>query len=244
VSHISGKSYTESTIYVNQKIGWARADKWREDYQQVNFSPMTLKVQETDLYKFHVPPDKMLEAKHLTSEATKKYQILWNAEHESWIFPYRDPYTNELWGWQEKNNRIFRNYPAGTRKSRTLFGFSNLTNDSPALLVESPVDVAIAYASGVSGAVSSFGIPTGSYQLSLIQHRTNRVILALDSDTPGRRGTASLISFAIKMFDSVRIFNYSHTDAKDIGEMSQEEIRWGYDNALLDQRWLRNYKED
>jgi DNA primase len=76
---------------------------------------------------------------------------------DHFILPVRDPDNGKLWGWQEKGKRYFRNVPEGVRKGHTLFGIREFPADSPAVLVESPLDVARLYTVGYRNAVSSFG---------------------------------------------------------------------------------------
>lgn len=232
VSYMRGTTYSEATIYVNQQVGSSRIYAWREDFDEVSFSPMALKVTQSDLALFTDPPQEALDSKNITPESARLYNIRWNPEHKTWIFPFYDPYSNELWGWQEKNARIFRNYPAGTKKSRTLFGISNLADDSTAVVVESPIDCAVLSSAGVSCGVSTFGVPGGSHQLTLVQRRCNRIVLAFDNDTAGSRANREFAPVAAQLFDDVKIYNYGSSKAKDPGEQTYEEIRWSIDNAL------------
>lgn len=241
VSFYKNIPYAEAVIYVNQKIGWARADQWREDYENVHLSPMSSRMPETDLALFTDPPAHALETKNISLSSAQKYEVRWNTKHQSWIFPFRDPYSSELWGWQEKNERIFRNFPAGTRKSRTLFGLSALSDESTVTLLESPVDAVVLATAGISGGVSSFGIPGGNYQLTLVFERAEHLRLALDSDTPGTDACARIIK---EWKDNrISVFNYGNSEAKDIGEMTQDEIRWGIDNELPALIWLMEYEK-
>lgn len=237
VSYIRGIAYPEAAIYVNQKVGAARIYKWREDYDNVSFSPMSVKIAPADLALFTPPPEDKLQAKKITAEAAAKYNVLWNPAHESWIFPFNDPFSGELWGYQEKNARIFRNYPAGTRKSRTLFGIRNAFNGSPAILVESPVDAVRIDSAGIRGGISSFGIPSGSYQLTIVQYFTDEIVLALDNDTAGIRATRELLPTATRLFRTVRIYNYGESASKDPGEQSDDEVRFGIVGAISALEW-------
>jgi DNA primase len=248
LNRLSGLSYADAVIRVNEAVGHARMNKWREDYHSVGFSPMSLKVTEADMALFTDPPEESLESKNVTLEAANNYGIRWNPENESWIFPYKDPYSYELWGWQEKNARMFRNFPAGTRKSRTLFGYDLLYPkpfEQTAILVESPIDCAVMYSAGLWGMVSSFGIPN-SFQLELIQRKCSKLILALDNDTPGKDAMRNLIPAAITMFDNVKVFSYEYalrdhgtSSAKDPGEASYDEINLGISRAIPALQWFR-----
>jgi hypothetical protein len=238
VSSVAHVPYTEAVIKVNETIGFARMDKWREDYETVSFSPMSLKVTEADMALFTDPPQESLDSKNITIEAANYYGIRWNPEHSTWICPYRDPYSSELWGWQEKNAHVFRNYPAGVKRGKTLFGIDRLRR-SGGILVESPIDCAVLYCAGYENSVSSLGMPS-LYQLSLIRNkRVSSLLLALDNDKAGISGTRDLIYEAVKMFKTVRVYNYGNSTAKDPGEQNEEDIIFGISCAVPALQWLR-----
>jgi DNA primase len=231
-----GYSYAESVLMANETVGFARMSKWREDYDNVSFSPQALKVTDADMALFISPPSEALKDKNITSESAHYFGIKWNPVNNTWIFPYRDPFSGELWGWQEKNNRIFRNFPAGTKRGKTLFGYDKLRRNG-AILVESPVDCAVMHSAGYEHTVSSFGAPS-IYQLSLIQSKCDTLVLALDNDKAGISATRDLIYEAVRMFSSVKVFKYT-TDAKDPGELSYSDITAGMMFAESALEWLR-----
>jgi DNA primase len=242
VSHTNRITYTEAVIWVNTKVGWAKAGKWREDYEVKSFAPDYLKISEADLALFTDPPDKQLMSKRITLSSAKRFGVRWNPLKNSWIFPIREPYTNELWGWQEKNERIFRNYPGGTRKSKTLFGLSAFEHDSPVVLVESPVDAVRFDATGIRGGLSSWGVQVSDFQLTLVQQRTERVVLALDNDSAGVSETIRLCSDAKGFVRQLRVFNYGESVGKDPGELDDDSIRWGIENAIPSIRYIKEKK--
>jgi DNA primase len=235
--HVLQLSYAEAVIQANDIVGAARVGEWQENYYRVSFSPPAIKVTEADKALFTDPPREALHDKNITLDAAQYYGIQWNPEHESWICPYYDPYSNELWGWQEKNKRVFRNFPAGTKKSKTLFGYPQLKNMS-AMLVESPVDCAVANSAGYENTVASFGLPN-VYQLYLMQIRVDSFIFALDNDGPGKKATRELIPEALKMFRNVKVLPYLYTKAKDIGEMNYQSIRTEIAEAEPALAWIR-----
>jgi DNA primase len=241
VSHIRGITYTNATIYVNQRIGWARAHKWREDYEHKNFAPDYLRISEADMALFTEPPVDKLLSKRITAEKARLYEVKWNPERGTWIFPYRDPYTKQLWGWQEKNDRIFRNFPAGTRKSKTLFGLSIAGDGSSLILTESPVDAVRIASAGFSGGISSFGVSVSDYQLTLVQRLSDDLVLALDNDTAGISGTAGVINKWAGKIQNIRIYNYGTSKAKDPGEQSDEEVAYGLMQSVPALKWIKDY---
>jgi hypothetical protein len=225
-------SYPQAVIWVNERAGWARSHKWREDFGNNNYAPPELKISEADLALFTDPPQSALESRRINPEYALKFGVRWREEERSWIFPVRDPYTSVLWGWQEKSDvtRIFRNYPAGVRRSKTLFGAGVAAYGSTAILVESPVDAVRASLTGLGSGLASFGAAVSDTQLSLIRELCGRVIVALDNDPAGIRGTAAIAGRNLGI--PVRVFNYGTSGAKDIGDLGDDEIKQGIDNSI------------
>lgn len=205
-------------------------------------------LSEADLWKFTDPPAAALASRGLTAEACKTYDVRWDVEHEYWITTVRDPFTRRLWGWQEKGGgRHFRNRPIDVPKSKTVFGYSDLSAGAVALLVESPLDVPFVRALYDHGVfpVSGYGVSISREQVSLIRERASMVILALDNDEAGWKGVSRL-AFAFGT-TPVRVFNYATTgpdvshpdgriatkgDGRDPGNLSADEIAWGIRHAI------------
>lgn len=246
VSRIKDIPYPQAVIYVNEKIGWARADKWREDYENKNFAPPTFKITEADMALFTDVPEKVLARRHVEPGYAKKFKVRWNSKNESWILPIRDPYSYELWGWQEKyaNVRNFRNYPAGIRKSQTLFGLDAFADGSTAILVESPIDAVRVSSFGKGSGLACSGLQISNTQLSLVFERSDNVVLALDSDNPGIQETARICA-ECKGRAKIWVFSYEHVPrAKDPGEMDDIEVSLGFENMKSGLRWMREYEKN
>lgn len=177
------------------------------------------------------PPAEALAARGLTLAAARKYQVLWDPKHSNWITPIRDPFTNELMGWQEKGyeKRFFRNYPTGIEKGKALFGFAQYSGGR-LVVVESPLDVVRLESVGVSGGVATFGALVTKEQINLIRG-ADQVIFAFDHDDAGRLASEKVLELANKYQFEAWFFNYSHTDMKDVGGMSKAEILQGIDSA-------------
>lgn len=240
VSHVNRLSYPEAVIWVNGKVGWSKAQRWREDYEAHSFSPPYFRVSEADMALFTDPPEDQLTVKKINADSARRFGVRWNPAHESWVFPLRAPFTNELWGWQEKNERIFRNYPHGVRKSQTFFGLPAFEHGSTVVLVESPVDAVRLDVAGYGGGLSSWGVQVSDCQLAIVQQLTESVILALDNDKPGISETARICKEHAGFVKRIRVFNYSQVKVKDPGEMSGEEIEWAMANAIPAMKWMRS----
>ena len=186
---------------------------------------------EADLVFFTPPPRKALRSRSLTAEACQAYGVLWDPEKDGWILPIRDPFTGKLWGWQEKSDRHFRNRPKEIKKSHSLFGYQLLPDQGVAILVESPLDAVRILAAGIPGAIASFGAELSAFQLDLISDRCSRVIVALDDDKAGDKMCAKLKGKAW-FFSHMKFFDYADSGAKDPGEMTDEQIRFGVEHAI------------
>ena len=204
----------------------------------------TLKqINEASLALFTDPPASALAGNDrwagCSLAAAQHYGVLWNPGTESWIIPIRDAESHELMGWQEKNDRHFRNVPKGVDKSSTLFGLESLEGVRPAeplVLVESPLDVLRLYTAGVPGAVSSYGVHVSSRQLVCLTDCAARsVVIALDNDAAGSAETARLVREFRRL--RVLVFNYGRSRAKDPGNMADDAIHWGINHAISGMLW-------
>lgn len=181
---------------------------------------------------YEPPPPRKLAERKLTAEAAAAYGILWDDVKESWILPIRDPYTNEFWGWQEKNDGlgIVRNRPRSVAKSRTLFGLGTFVNGGRAIIVESPLDAARLLAAGVRGGLSSFGVQISTEQLTVVRNKADAIVFAFDNDLAGLTVSKAMRD---RLRCSFKFLNYSVAPhAKDPGDMSDEECRAAVEQAI------------
>lgn len=180
---------------------------------------------------FEPLPDRILKQRRLSASVAKRFGVRWNPEHKSVVLPILSP-EGELWGWQEKKTGWVQNYPEGSHKGEALFGLERASSPT-ALLLESPLDVVRFHSvidDGVS-AVSSFGANISQRQIDALEERFSRVILALDNDAAGVSETRRLVGIGSKKHTKKRqltlpvfFWDYKGTKAKDIGEMTAQEI--------------------
>lgn len=202
-------------------------------------APAPWRYTEAALYAFEDVPAEQLSARRVTAQACRDYEIRWDLHHDCFILPIRDAENGALLGWQEKNERLFRNRPRAVAKSRSLFGFRSAEHGGRAILVESPLDAARLLSAGFRGAVSSFGVSVSHPQLSALFKRDGQIVLALDNDAAGVRETLRILGDYLSR--RVVVFNYGASGAKDPGEMTDQELRWGLDNALPRYQWVRGH---
>lgn len=193
--------------------------------------PKPVEMSEARLAVFTTPPEWALAARKFQTEAVKHYGILWQISTNSWITPIRHADTGKLLGWQEKGQleRRFFNRPPGVPKSKTLFGL-DAWQPGTMVVVESPLDTARLHTAGVLGGVATFGASISSEQVSLMR-RAERLIIAMDNDEAGTTASLKLLTEFRKQGMECSFFDYSHTDAKDVGDMTDQEILKGIESA-------------
>lgn len=187
------------------------------------FAPV--EMSEARLAVFAEPPAWALGARGIRAESASTYGVLWDDRKSAWITPIREASSFRLLGWQEKGegSRHFRNLPAGVQKSRTLFGIERWSGPNM-IVVESPLDVVRLHSSGWSNAVSTFGASISQEQIRMMM-RADELVIALDNDSAGLRASEFVLRQSRELGFECRFLNYTGIDAKDVGDMSDEEVR-------------------
>lgn len=233
VTEVLGVSWEEACLWIRKRGGIERVNRilGRGKYgeqEEVPWEPP--EITEADLALYTVPPQETRRQRGLTLPSCEKYGILWDPARDMWIFPIRSR-DGKLLGWQEKNARHFRNYPRTVEKGKTLFGYHLLPHGGTAVLLESPPDCARLLSVGVEGAVSSFGSEVTDAQMQLLFARCNRIVIAMDNDEAGWKSAKTLKERYPGMGRRLAFYNYS-SGAKDPGEQSGPDIRFGVENAI------------
>ena len=199
--------------------------KWIEPAQK------PIPMSDARLAIFTEPPLEELDARQIDPEIAEQFGILWDAKTSSWVLPLRDPETNQLLGWQEKGtvNRTFYNRPIGLKKSTTLFGVQRL-NGKTAIVVESPLDCARLSSAGFEIPVAICGSSLSDQQVKLLRS-VDVIIAAFDNDAAGQKANKEMLAWGKKYGFDLFFFNYSQSNKKDPGEMTDEEITWAIENA-------------
>ena len=210
------------------------ADALRNLPQRIGSLPKPVEMSEARLAIFVEPPQSQCEVRNVTPEALAAYQILWDDKKEAWVLPLREPETMALMGYQEKGtlNRTFMNRPPGMPRSKTLFGLNQLREDV-VYLVESPLDCARMYSAGFPGALAICGSTLNEDHIKLIRG-TEKVIVAFDNpkvDEAGKKASAEALKLGRKYGLNMMFFDYGDTGKKDPGDLTDEEIALGIENA-------------
>lgn len=203
--------------------------------QYIQAPPKPVAMSEARLALFVEPPVEALEARNVSQEAATAYGVLWAAQSRTWVLPLREPESNTLLGWQEKGTveRTFKNRPVGLTKSKTLFGIGT-QNEDLVVVVESPLDCLRIHSAGISGAVAICGSSPSEDQVKLLRY-SNKIVVAFDNpniDNAGRKASKEMLAYGRKYGLNLFFFNYGSSSKKDPGDMTDEEIRWGVENAV------------
>jgi 5S rRNA maturation endonuclease (ribonuclease M5) len=187
--------------------------------------------------RFSEVPLPYLYNRNLDASATRKHGVRWDVENKAWVIPIVSP-MGDLMGWQSKKVDWVRNYPVGIKKSHTLFGIERFTAQT-AVLVESPLDVVrmSTVLSDVQG-LATFGAFVSTEQIKLLNSVASRVIVAMDNDEAGLKASKSLFKNLPRFDKGVLWLNYRDTNAKDIGDMTDEEIKNAVDTASAIPGWV------
>ena len=187
--------------------------------------------------KFVRVPDKYCNHRNLHPDLVYQFGIRWNPENKSWALPVVSP-IGQLIGWQEKKKDWVRNYPDGVSKGSTMFGIERFRG-STAVLVESPLDI-VRFASVFEKprALASFGAHLTREQMDLLTHVADCVVVALDNDEAGITASKKLYKFLGTPRKGIKWWNYKGTKAKDIGDMTDDEIESGLLTATVVPPWI------
>ena len=205
------------------------AERWVQgiDSASVPRKPRVLVAYDKDGFRdeFTRPPGWALEERGISREAASALSIRWYQDCSAWVLPVWFPDGSSLLGWQFKNAGSTWCHE-GTPKSLTLFGIDRFKTGSTAILVESPLDVAVLLTAGIEGGLASFGANVSHAQLQLLADRARRVFIALDNDKAGWDSYGKVIKAPELASKQLFEFNYDATPkAKDPGEMEDGEIR-------------------
>jgi len=195
------------------------------------------------------PPAAQLQERSLSLASCRRYDVVWDQSDSSWILPVRAP-QGALVGYQVKRKGYVRNRPIKIKKSHCLFGLDQAEPGAPLVLVESPLDVVRLHTAGVPNGVSSFGVVVSEEQMKLVITHTDRLVLALDNDSAGKKRTQEIltgvsydrrgkpkqgINWAKRL--NISVLDYAALDVKDPGDMTDDQIHHAIDTAIPAVLW-------
>ena len=233
VADVKGMDYYDAKDWINSNEEFPLDSllKRIKELPQYISAEEPIGMSEARLAVFTEPPENELRKRFINAESTKHHGVLWDTTNKAWILPIRDPNDYSLWGWQEKGStgRFFKNYPAGVKKSKTVFGVHILDESKPLWVVESPLDAVRLTGLGYN-AIATYGAIISEDQGKLMR-RATQLISAFDNDQAGKKASEQMLGFSRKYGFDLRYFNYSGIDVKDVGDMTEKEIARGLEAA-------------
>lgn len=233
VQEVLGYDRSDAEAWVRRRGGAARvrrvlavsADRGAADE---GLSPRHAEWNEARLALFADPPVSARAGRRISSGSVDHYGIRWSdGDDPCWILPIRNPENGRLWGYQEKSEDGWvSNNPYGVQKSLALFGLEVF--DSPFVLVlESPLDCAVAYTHGIYGAVSTYGAKISDAQLTLLLDLGVPIIFGLDNDDAGIKASLSIKNRFLGSGHNIKFMSYDHIPhKKDMGsDLTKQEAQ-------------------
>lgn len=232
VADVKGMDYFDAKDYIDSSETLPVDVLLRRIRELPQYVPVDepIEMSEARLAVFTTPPPIELKKRFLSADAVEQCGVLWDPKNEAWILPIRDPDSYKLWGWQEKGarGRFFKNQPAGVKKSKSVFNVSIMT-DEPLVIVESPLDAVRLVGLGYN-AIATYGAILSEDQAKIMR-RAPQVIAAFDNDQAGKKACEQMLGFARKYGMELKFFNYAGIDVKDVGDMTETEIKVGLEMA-------------
>lgn len=133
--------------------------------------------------------------------------------------------------------KSFKN-STGLPRNKTMFNIHRARRSSgTAIIVESSFDAIRVHQSGYPNVIASLGGSMSKINIENINRNFSKVIIMTDADVPGR-ALGKTIASSLKNKE-VLWASYSNDiiyphDAKDVGDMTEEEIKTCIENALAD----------
>lgn len=188
--------------------------------------------------RFSPVPTPMLNARNLSKESAHHYGLRWDSANKAWIIPIVS-HENKFMGWQEKGSTYTFNHPTGVKKGETLFGIMQVRNHKTILVVESPLDV-VRFHSSFDGmaAVATYGAQVTKQQVHILSSIAERLIIAMDNDDAGKASGQKMSKEMPYLRGGLHWLKYSHTKAKDIGDMTDDEIHEAIMGCSVIPWWL------
>ena len=186
--------------------------------------------------KFGSAPASELKKRAIDPDQARMHGIRWDTSRAAWIIPIVNQF-GDLQGWQTKSKDWVRNFPVGVKKSESLFGIERFKGGT-AILVESPLDV-VRFASVFDKpqALATFGAAVSAKQIGLLASVADKVIIAMDNDDAGKQSSKKFFKSLPYFRKGVWWWDYSGTTAKDIGDMTNDEIELGLLNSSQMPNW-------
>ena len=201
---VQGKSREVELLSLEDLI----SPKTEENISALDFDPVEL-----DNYRYVHP---YMFQRKLTEEVIEKFEVGYDPKLDAITFPV---YVNGKCQFVCKRRVKFKRFDMPRINPKPIYGLDYLTSNE-VIVCESIINALTCWSYGKQ-AVALFG--TGSeYQIEQLKHIKQRnIILALDGDEAGRKGTKKILK-ALKYNKVLSVFPIP--EGKDINDLSKEEF--------------------
>lgn len=179
-----------------------------------------------------------LNGRGITNESIDHFKLGYSASQDMVIVPVHSPegIPVGLVG-RSIEGKSFKN-STGLPRNKTMFNIHRARRESgTVIVVESSFDAIRVHQSGYPNVIASLGGSMSKINLSNINRNFSKVIIMTDADQAGRE-LGKTIANSLKNKE-VLWASYSNDilyphEAKDVGDMTEEEIKTCIENALAD----------
>jgi DNA primase len=235
VMSVSNKTYFESARYIKQKDKETDIEKLVN--KKLHVVPEFVQYDEILIKRLNnqaIESPKAMNyfySRRITEESVKKFVLGYSKKQNYVTIPVQSPdgMTIGFVG-RSIDGKNFKNTP-GLQKSKILFNLHRVRSSKFVYVVESSFD-AIRLDQVGFPAVATLGANVSSVQMNLLEKYFNDVILVADNDEAGATMVDRILG---KIGSKVAVINIDKK-YKDIGEMSDEEIKklnYKFDNSIL-----------
>ena len=235
VMSISNRSYFESVRYIKQKD--SETDITQVVNKKLYDAPEFTQFDEVLIKRLNnqaiESPRAMnyFYSRRITEESVKKFGLGYSDKQDYVTIPVQSPEGMTI-GFVGRSieGKDFKNTP-GLQKSKILFNLHRVRSSKFVYVVESSFD-AIRLDQVGFPAVATLGANVSSVQMNLLEKYFSDVILVADNDEAGAIMIDRIVG---KIGSKVAVLNIDKK-YKDIGEMSDEEIKkleYKFDNSII-----------
>jgi len=235
VMSVSNRTYFESVRYIKQKD--TETDITRLVNKKLYVAPDFFQFDEILIKRLNNQAQETPKAmnyfysRKITRESVIKFALGYSDKQDSVTIPIQSPDGMTI-GFVARSieGKDFKNTP-GLPKSKVLFNLHRIKSSRFVYVVESSFD-AIRLDQVGFPAVATLGANVSSVQMKLLEKYFSDVVLVADNDEAGSTMTERILG---KIGSKVAVLNIDKK-YKDIGEMSDEEIKkleYKFDNSIV-----------
>ena len=227
--HITGKAFYRETVVDPRSLQY-QIEMGLEKKEE---KELTLDAIEIDYESDDVSYLDTFIERGLTLETLSYLEVGYSKVKERAVIPVRDAHYKVvgLIGRAIHDGQEPRYlYNAGFKRADILFNIQNAKKYDECIVVEGSLDCAKVVQAGFKNCVATLGAKVSENQSSMLRKYFDKIIIFSDKDEAGD----AMRSAIIRSCEGKELFSMSIADnAKDPGEMSEQEIQQSYNNKQL-----------